>query len=266
MGEAVGVALHEVAVEGLHLDAVGRDRRGLLEPDAAGLAVDADQAAQVGDRVGEHDVGGHRRHAGADRARGVGVVERIEAVLDQDGGGVAARLGGDDPRERGRARAAVDRGDAGVVAHLHAVEDQPATRVRGDLELAQSEEGRPLVDDVDAGVARRVELAGAGEAVGAHVDVAQPGHAVADAQELRLQAGAAGVAVVAGGDALADLPDRGLEAADLGVLAAIWAFLASSGALLSAICWLLAVIARLLASMAACRVATWPRRAARSVA
>ncbi len=217
VGEAVGVALHEVAVEGLHLDAVGRDRRGLLEPDAAGLAVDADQAAQVGDRVGEHDVGGHRRHAGADRARGVGVVERIEAVLDQDGGGVAARLGGDDPRERGRARAAVDRGDAGVVAHLHAVEDQPATRVRGDLELAQSEEGRPLVDDVDAGVARRVELAGAGEAVGAHVDVAQPGHAVADAQELRLQAGAAGVAVVAGGDALADLPDRGLEAADLGV-------------------------------------------------
>lgn len=91
---------------------------------------------------------------------------------------------------------------------------EPAAGVRGDLELAQGEEGRPLVDDVDAGIARRVELAGAGEAVGAHVDVAQSGHAVADPQELRLQPGAAGVAVVSLVDALADVGKRVVEHVD----------------------------------------------------
>ena len=162
--EGVRVALDEVAT-GLDLDGLGVDTgrrlsaRFGLDQDAAGEIHDADRAAQVLDIADDLDV------------RGQAVVRHVGVLdLDERLRRVRARL---DDAEGRRRVTVVPFVDLRVGGHRGTVEEHSAAcRVR-DGQLIQAEiEGAAVVDD-DFRVARRVQLAGAVEALGLDDDVAR---------------------------------------------------------------------------------------------
>ena len=197
--EAVGVALHEIAVLRRDLDLVGPDARRLhrieqiavvilllFKTDAAGSAVDLDQAVRVADIAVQDNV---RCEAAICRGRRRQIIggQRIEGAGDQDLRLIAPRTGLRFRRSNGESctATAVDVVDLGIAIDVHAVEIDLAAGIRGDRQVMQNQITVTVVGDLDLCIARRFQQAGTGEAVAADIDVAELCRGVADRLEVR---------------------------------------------------------------------------------
>ena len=163
--EVVGVALDEVAIVGHYIHRAGADVAGLGGHDRAGLAVYLHQAARVGDRAGQLDVG---CRAGPVEGR----VVRVVAAGDHHLGPRGVGHPGDHVGEGRRGVAAVQAVDVGEVVDLGAVESE-ARGVGVDRDVLDDQVVGRVVGERDLGITRCPDLAGPGEGVALHQDAAQ---------------------------------------------------------------------------------------------
>ena len=175
--EVVHVALHEVTVLRLDVHRAGADVA--VRQHAARRAAHCDRATQVADVAGQLDVRRRRQHLGSGTVRVVGAGD-VDRGL-RCAAGVARQH-----RQVVRCGAtAVDAVDVGRRVDQHIIEAHRAAIIAVDREVAQLEEVRRVVDDIDPCIARCVELPTALQHIALGADVAELHRDVVDGDEVR---------------------------------------------------------------------------------